>query len=150
MNRVILCGRLTRGPEIRYSNNSQSQEPYGIARFTLAVERRFKRDGDSTADFINCTAFGKTAEIIEKYCKQGMKLIVEGRWQTGNYTDKNGNRVFTNDCMIESIEFAESKKESNNAGFTPGTTPAPNPAPTPQANNGFMNIPSGFEELPFN
>lgn len=147
MNKVILCGRLTRDPEIRHS---QGEQATAIARFTLAVDRRFKKEGEQNADFISCVAFGKIAEIIEKYCKQGMKLIVEGRWQTGNYTDKNGNRVFTNDCMIESIEFAENKKESNNAGFTPGPTPVPNPAPTPQANNGFMNIPSGFEELPFN
>ncbi len=139
MNRVILCGRLVRDPEIKYS---QGEKPMAVAKFTLAVDRKFKKEGEQSADFINCTAFGKTAEVIEKYVFKGTKLIVEGRWQTGSYTNKDGNKVYTNDCAVDSIEFCESKsqQEKNNA-----------PAPSPNG-DGFMNIPDGLEDggLPFN
>lgn len=151
MNKVILCGRLTRDPEVRYSQNSQ--QAMAVARFTLAVDRKFKRDGDQqTADFISCIAFGKTAEFAEKYCRQGTKLIVEGRWQTGSYTNKDGNKVYTNDCLVESMEFAESKSsaQNNNNG---NSRPQPSQADTPNmGNDGFMNIPDNVEDagLPFN
>ena len=138
MNRVILSGRLTREPEIRYS---QGANPMAVAKFTLAVDRKYKRDGEPTADFINCVAFGKTAEVIEKHVTKGTKLIVEGRWQTGSYKNKDGQTIFTNDCAVESIEFCESRsnQQSNNQ---------PKPAPTPN-NDGFMNVPDNIEELPF-
>ena len=141
MNKVILSGRLTRDADIRYS---QGENSTAVARFTLAVDRRFKREGDEqTADFISCVAFGKTAEVVEKYCHQGTKLIVEGRWQTGSYTNKDGQKVYTNDCMIENLEFAESKASSES-----GTS-----KPTPSnVGDGFMNIPDGVDDsdLPFN
>ena len=139
MNRVILCGRLVRDAEVKYS---QGANPMAVAKFTLAVDRKFKKDGEQSADFINCTAFGKTAEVIEKYVTKGTKIIVEGRWQTGSYTNKDGNNVYTNDCMVENIEFCESKSQQaqNNTQ-----------APTPNG-DGFMNIPDGLEDggLPFN
>lgn len=139
MNRVILCGRIVRDPEVRYS---QGATPMAVAKFTLAVDRKFKKDGEQSADFINCTAFGKTAEVIEKYVTKGTKIIVEGRWQTGSYTNKDGNKVYTNDCMVENIEFCENKSQQaqNNAQ-----------APTPNV-DGFMNIPDGIDDsdgLPF-
>ena len=142
MNKIILSGRLTRDPDIKYS---QGENATVIARFTLAVDRRFKREGDEqTADFIPCVAFGKTAEVVEKYCKQGTKLVVEGRWQTGNYTNKDGVKVYTNDCMIENLEFAESKTSSEGNSSRP--------APANAAGDGFMNIPDGVDDsdLPFN
>ena len=147
MNKVILMGRLTRDPEVRYS---QSEQSMAIARFTLAVDRRFKRDGDQqTADFISCTAFGKTGEFIERYCHQGTKLVVEGRIQTGSYTNKDGVRVFTTDVVVENAEFAESKAA---AGNSEGAYQAARPEPTSAAGDGFMNIPDGVEDegLPFN
>ena len=140
MNKVILSGRFTRDAYIRYS---QDENTTAVARFNLAVDRRYKREGDEqTADFISCVAFGKTAEVIEKYCKQGTKIIIEGRWQTGSYINKDGVKVYTNDCMIESIEFAESK---NSGGATAAT-----PAPKTDA-DGFMNIPDNVDDdgLPF-
>lgn len=135
MNKVILLGRLTRDPEIRYSAGAESK---AVAKFTLAVDRRFKKDGEQSADFIGCTAFGKVAEFVEKYFRKSSKVLVEGHWQTGSY-EKNGTKFYTNDCIIESLDFAESKKE--------GTS-----APDPQTDaDGFMNIPDGIdEELPFN
>lgn len=142
MNRVILMGRLTRDPDIRYS---QGEKSTAVARFTLAVDRRFKQEGQPTADFINCVAFGKRAEFLERYCRQGTKLVIEGSWQTGSYTNKDGNKVYTNDCLVENCEFAESKNasENNNAGN--------NPPPSTSSNDGFMNIPEGVDdELPFN
>ncbi len=142
MNKIILSGRLTRDPDIRYSQNENAT---AVARFTLAVDRRFKREGEEqTADFIPCVAFGKTAEFAEKYCKQGTKLIVEGRWQTGSYTNNDGNKVYTNDCMVENLEFAESKAASEGNSSRP--------APSNAASDGFMNIPDGVEDegLPFN
>lgn len=107
MNRVILMGRLTRDPEIRYSQNSNDQ--MAIARFTLAVDRRFRRDGENTADFISCKAFGKTAEFMRNYTRQGTKLCVEGRIETGSYVRQDGTKVYTTDVILDNVEFAESK-----------------------------------------
>lgn len=134
-------GRLTRDPDIRYS---QGEKATTVARFSLAVDRKFKQDGQPTADFINCLAFGKRAEFIEKYCRKGTKLVVEGSWQTGSYTNKDGNKVYTNECLVESCEFAESKVASQNNQSVDRPEPAPN-------GDGFMNIPVGIDEkLPFN
>ena len=106
MNKVVLMGRLTRDPDVRYS---QGDRPMAVARYTLAVNRRFKRDGDQDADFINCVAFGRAGEFAEKYLKQGTKIVVSGRIQTGSYTNKDGIRVYTTDVVIEEQDFAESK-----------------------------------------
>ena len=139
MNKVILLGRLTRDPEIRYSAGAEQK---AIAKFTLAVDRRFKKDGEQSADFINCTAFGKVAEFCEKYFRKGSKILVEGHWQTGSYTDRSGGKVYTNDCIIESLDFAES------FAFIPEGSPAPEPQTDA---DGFMNVPDDIqEELPFN
>lgn len=139
MNKVILMGRLTKDPEVRYS---QGEKPMAIARYTLAVDRKFKRDGEPNADFINCIAFGKNGEFAEKYLHKGMKILVEGRWQSGSYTNRDGQKVYTNDCVVESCEFAESKNASQSE----------RPQPAPQTDSdGFMSIPDGIdEELPFN
>lgn len=139
MNKVILMGRLVRDPELRYS---QGEKATAIARYTLAVDRKFKRDGEPNADFINCIAFGKNGEFAEKYLRQGIKILVEGRWQSGNYTNKDGQKVYTNDCVVESCEFAESKNSNQSE----------KPQAAQQADSdGFMNIPDGIdEELPFN
>ena len=148
MNKAILMGRLTRDPDVRYS---QGENPMAIARYTLAVDRRFKRDGEQSADFINCLAFGKSAEFAEKYFKQGTKIAVSGRIQTGSYTNKDGVRVYTTEVIVEDQEFAESRAESeaNRSSFQ--SSPAPGPAPSIDAGDGFMNIPDGIdEELPFN
>ena len=145
MNKVILMGRLTRDPDVRYSDQSSA-----VARFTLAVDRRFKRDGDQqTADFISCVAFGKTGEFIERYCHQGTKLVVEGRIQTGSYTNRDGNKVYTTDVVAENVEFAESKAVAAN---NEGGYQAARPEPSSAAGDGFMNIPDGVEDegLPFN
>ncbi|MCI5602173.1 MAG: single-stranded DNA-binding protein [Lachnospiraceae bacterium] len=145
MNKVILMGRLTRDPDVRYSDQSSA-----VARFTLAVDRRFKRDGDQqTADFISCVAFGKTGEFIERYCHQGTKLVVEGRIQTGSYTNRDGNKVYTTDVVAENVEFAESKVAAAN---NEGGYQAARPEPSSAAGDGFMNIPDGVEDegLPFN
>lgn len=150
MNKVILMGRLTRDPEVRYSAGENS---LAIARYTLAVDRRFKRDGEPTADFISCTAFGRPAEFAEKYFRQGIRIVVSGRIQTGSYTNREGQKVYTTDVVVEEQEFAESKAASDNYA---ASAPAPAPqasAPTPSAASadGFMNIPDGIdEELPFN
>lgn len=141
MNSVQLVGRLTRDPEVRYSAGGHS-----IARFSLAVDRRFKSEDGPTADFPNCIAFGKTAEFIEKYFRQGMRIGLQGRIQTGSYTNQDGVKVYTTDIVVENCEFVESKgtqsqKSSNddNSGFGPASE------------DGFMNIPDGIdEELPFN
>ena len=142
MNKVILMGRLTRDPEVRYT---QSDNASAVARFSLAVDRRFKKDGDQTADFINCVAFGKTGEFIEKYGHKGTKFVVEGRIQTGSYTNKDGQKVYTTDVVVEQVEFAESKASAD--GNTTNNTANSN-APT---DTSFMDIPDGIdEELPFN
>ena len=145
-------GRLTRDPEIKYTQGGNSM---AIARYTLAVDRRFKRDGEPTADFINCVAFGKGAEFTEKYFRQGLKVVVTGRIQTGSYTNKDGQKVYTTDVVVEEQEFAESKATSDaNAGSfsrAGGFQQAPAPTPAADAGDGFMNIPDGIdEELPFN
>ena len=142
MNKVILMGRLTRDPEVRYS---QGDNTSAVARFSLAVDRRFKKDGDQTADFINCVAFGKTGEFIEKYGHKGTKFVVEGRIQTGSYTNKDGQKVYTTDVVVEQVEFAESKASAD--GNTTNNTANSN-API---DTSFMNTPDSIdEELPFN
>lgn len=149
MNKVILMGRLTRDPEVRYSAGENST---AVARYTLAVDRRFRRnnDGEQTADFIGCVAFGRSAEFAEKYFRQGLKVIVTGRIQTGSYTNKDGQRVYTTDVVVEDQEFAESKAASE-AHMNSGFQAAPAPTPSAPAGDGFMNIPDGIdEELPFN
>lgn len=147
MNKVILMGRLTRDPEVRYSQ-TQSGEQMAIARYTLAVDRRYKRDGEQTADFIGCVAFGKSAEFTEKYLKQGTKIAISGRIQTGSYTNKDGNKVYTTDVVVEEQEFAESKTASGQSA--PSGAPNPANAAGPASPYGFMNIPEGIEDdLPF-
>lgn len=139
MNLVVLMGRLTRDPEIRYT---QGPEPLAIARYTLAVDRRKGQGQEASADFINCAAFGTKAEFTEKYFRKGTKVAIKGHIQTGSYTDKNGNRVYTTDIVIDEHEFAESKGTGN--------TPAAGPSEYPDAGDGFMNIPDGIdEEMPF-
>ena len=123
MNKVILLGRLTRDPDIRYT---QGAEPMAIARYTLAVDRRIRREGEAAADFISCVAFGKIAEVVEKYLNKGTKIIISGRLQTGSYTDRDGRKVYTTEVIVEDQGFAESKKSQND----------------------FMDIPEG-EKLPF-
>lgn len=143
MNKVILMGRLTRDPEVRYT---QGEEPMAIARFTLAVDRRGKRDGETSADFPSCVCFRRTAEFIEKYAHQGTKLVVVGRIQTGSYTNRDGQKVYTTDVVVEEAEFAESKAA---AGQRENSRSEQKPEPQVDA-NGFMNIPDGIdEELPF-
>lgn len=139
MNKVILMGRLVRDPEVRYS---QGENAMAIARYTLAVDRKFKRDGEPNADFINCIAFGKNGEFAEKYLHKGIKILIDGRWQSGSYTNKDGQKVYTNDCVVESCEFAESK----NANQSERQQAAPR-----ADSDGFMSIPDSIdEELPFN
>ena len=143
MNKVILMGRLTRDPEVRYS---AGENALAIARYTLAVDRRFRRDGEANADFINCVSFGRTAEFAEKYFRQGLKIAVTGRIQTGSYTNREGQKVYTTEVVVEDQEFAESKASSDSYA------PAPSmPSPSAASADGFMNIPDGIdEELPFN
>ena len=149
MNKVILMGRLTRDPEVRYS---QGENAMAVARYTLAVDRRVSRNnqnGEPTADFIQCVAFGRSGEFAERYFRKGMKVLVTGRIQTGSYTNKDGQRVYTTDVVVEDQEFAESKNASQNNGGG-GFAPADRPSPS-DAGDGFMNIPDGIdEELPFN
>ncbi len=149
MNKVILMGRLTRDPEVRYS---QGESPLAIARYTLAVDRRFNRnnggDNQQTADFISCVAFGRSGEFAEKYLRKGTKIAVSGRIQTGSYTNRDGQTVYTTEVVVEDQEFAESK--NSNSGSDGGYTGSSRPAPS-GAGDGFMNIPDGIdEELPFN
>lgn len=142
MNKVILMGRLTRDPVVRYTQRDSSQEQTCIARYTLAVDRRFKRDGEQAADFIGCVAFGRDAEFAEKYFRQGTKIAITGRIQTGSYTNRDGQKVYTTDVVIEEQEFAESKKAAGQQEAQNDTYPA--------GSDGFMNIPDGIdEELPF-
>ena len=142
MNKVILMGRLTRNADVRWS---QGQDQKAIARFTVAVDRKVAKNNDpnqQTADFVSCVAFGKTAEFLEKYGTQGAKFAIEGRIQTGSYTNKDNQKVYTTDVVVESLEFAESKR-SQEGGQSPNrNTDA----------DGFMNIPDGVEAegLPFN
>ena len=145
MNKVILMGRLTRDPEVRYG---QGANQTAIGKFSIAVDRRFKREGQPDADFFNCTAFGRTAEFVEKYLKKGTKVVVVGSVQDDNYTDKNGNKVYSTQIMVDEVEFAESKNASGSgdgAQYTGGQKSQP-----ASAGDGFMNIPDGIdEELPF-
>lgn len=152
MNKVILMGRLTRDPEVRYS---QGERAMAIARYTLAVDRRGRRsqdDGAQTADFIQCVAFDRAGEFAEKYFHQGTKVLVTGRIQTGSYTNRDGQKVYTTDVIVEDQEFAESKNASRGAGHDGGYQAAQRPAPASAIGDGFMNIPDGVEDegLPFN
>jgi len=154
MNKVILMGRLTRDPMVRYS---QGEKPMAVARYTLAVDRRFKREGEPTADFISCVAFGKQGEFAEKYLRKGTKIAVSGRIQTGSYTNRDGVKVYKTDVIVEDQEFAESKAASDRsrASFSMeepdmgDRSAEPDMAKAPS--DGFMNVPDGLEEnLPFN
>ena len=146
MNKVILMGRLTRDPEVRYA---QGENAMAIARFSLAVDRRRQNNADGqTADFINIVAFGRLGEFAEKYLHKGTKVALTGRIQTGSYTNKDGVKVYTTDIIAEDIEFAESKNSAGSDGGYAGAVSRPAPA---SAGDGFMNIPDGIdEELPFN
>jgi len=136
MNKVILIGRLTRDPNVSYMSNKDNT---AVARFNLAVDRRIKNEGQPSADFISCVAFGKSAEFAEKYLRQGTKIGLEGRIQTGSYTNKEGQKIYTTDVVVEQMEFAESKNSQSQS-----------PAPSTTQDTGFMNIPDGLdEELPF-
>lgn len=148
MNKVILMGRLTRDPEVRYSSG---ENVLAIARYTLAVDRRFHKDNEASADFIACVAFGKGGEFAEKYLRQGTKVVVTGRIQTGSYTNREGQKVYTTEIVVEDQEFAESKTASqNNSQTSAGSRQQPPPS-MPTDKDGFMQIPDGIdEELPFN
>ena len=157
MNKVILMGRLTRDPDIRYT---QGDNPMCIARYTLAVDRRFNRNNDdgNNADFIPCVCFGKSAEFVEKYLLKGTKMAVTGRIQTGSYTNRDGVKVYTTEVVVEELEFAESRNSSAGSGSTSGNAGADRretsrqqaPAKSDNPMDGFMNIPDGIdEELPF-
>ena len=150
MNKVILMGRLTRDPDVR-STNSQNGDQMAIARYTLAVDRRGRRNGgdsQQSADFISCVAFGRQGEFAEKYLKQGTKIAVTGRIQTGSYTNKDGQKVYTTDVVIDEQEFAESKGAAS--GSQGGYEPQAAPSPEDASAEGFMNIPEGIEnDLPF-
>ncbi len=166
MNKVILMGRLTRDPDVRYSQNGNQT---AVARFSIAVDRRFKRDGEAEADFFNCTAFGKTGEFVEKYLHKGTKVVLSGRIQNDNYTNREGQMVYGMQIIAEDLEFAESKNASSgggnysananyggssygnaNAGYGGGYSSSAKPAPSP-VDDGFINIPDGVddEDLPF-
>ncbi len=164
MNRVILMGRLTRDPEVRYSQGERSM---AIARYTLAVDRRGRRNQDGseqTADFINCVAFDRAGEFAERYFRQGMRVLISGRIQTGSYTNRDGQKVYTTDIIVEDQEFADSKNASggNDGGYNNNYGGGSNynsnyqsgqrPAPSSAIGDGFMNIPDGVEDegLPFN
>ena len=139
MNKVIMIGRLTRDPEVRYS---QGEKPMAIASYSLAVDRMYKRDGEPSADFINCVAFGKAGEFAEKFLKKGVKVLITGHIQTGSYNNKDGKRVYTTDVVVEEQEFAESKRTEGGQQQEPSAG---------SAGDGFMNIPDGVdEEMPFN
>lgn len=145
MNKVILMGRSTRDPEVRYTNTSNGST--AIANFSLAVDRRFKRDGEPDADFFNCTAFGKIAEVIEKHVVKGTKLLITGRIQNNNYTNRDGQQVYSVQVLVDELEFAESKSAqggNDNSGYN-------RPPQQQPAGDGFMSIPDGIDdELPFN
>lgn len=137
MNKVIESGRLTKDAEITYTQGNNM----AVARFTLAVDRRFKQEGQPTADFIRCIAFGKTAEFFERFGRKGTKFLIEGRIQTGSYTNKDGQKVYTTDIVVEEQEFCESKSSNQQSD-----------GPQPSSSDGFMNLPMGVEDegLPFN
>ena len=146
MNKVFLMDRLKRDPEVRYSAGENS---LAIARYTLAVDRRFKRDGEATADFISCVVFGKQAEFAEKYFRQGIRIVVSGRIQTGSYTNRDGVKVYTTEVVVEEQEFAESKAVSDSHVNRSASQPAA-PDMADSSAEGFMNIPDEIGgELPF-
>jgi len=162
MNKVILMGRLTRDPEVRYSQGATAT---AVARFSVAVDRRFKRDGEPDADFFNCTCFGKQAEFVEKYLHKGTKVVLTGRIQNDNYTNKEGQMVYSVRVMVEEIEFAESKNAAGgngDNGYNGGNYGNNNygnnnsnggsaQAPAGGVGDGFINLPNGIDEdLPFN
>lgn len=149
MNKVILMGNLTRDPEIRYSQGDSS---LAIAKFSIAINRRFSRQGDTDTDFFNCTAFGKQAEFVEKYFRQGSRMLLTGRVQNDNYTNRNGEKVYSVQIIAEDIEFAERKSTADaNAAARQNSNYGDAPEPNAAANDDFMNIPDGIEEgLPFN
>lgn len=139
MNKVILVGRLTRDPEVRFS---QGENAMAVARYTIAVNRRFKREGDPEADFIRCVVFGRAAEFAEKYFRQGLRIAISGRIQTGSYTNKEGGKVYTTEVVVEEQEFAESMAEREHTQTQASTSES--------SGDGFMNIPDGIDqELPF-
>ena len=141
MNKIVLMGRLTADPQVRYS---QGDNATAVARYTLAVNRKFKKDGEPTADFISCVVFGRSAEFTEKYFRKGMQVAISGRIQTGSYTNKDGQKVYTTDVVVEEQEFAESKAANQQNQQSAGSGSIP-------ASDGFMSIPDGMdEELPFN
>ncbi|MDO4470514.1 MAG: single-stranded DNA-binding protein [Bacillota bacterium] len=150
MNKVILMGRLTRDPDVKYT---AGDNPMAIARYTLAVDRRFKRENEATADFISCVAFGKAAEFAERYFRQGIRIVVSGRIQTGSYTNRDGNKVYTTDVVVEEQEFAESKNSAAGNNNVQNSTAAGQQSGNQGVSvdaDGFMNIPDGIEEeLPF-
>ena len=150
MNKVILMGRLTRDPDVKYT---AGDNPMAIARYTLAVDRRFKRENEATADFISCVAFGRAAEFAEKYFRQGIRIVVSGRIQTGSYTNREGNKVYTTDIVAEEQEFAESNNNAAGNNSAKENTAAGQPIENQGVSvdaDGFMNIPDGIdEELPF-
>ena len=144
MNKVIMMGRLTRDPEIRYTNGDNAM---AVASFSLAVDRRFKREGEPEADFFNCTAFRKQAEFVEKYLKKGTKVVITGSVQNDNYTNKEGQKVYATRIITDEIEFAESKNSQGGGAADPEAYRAPS---APASADGFMNIPGGLDdELPF-
>lgn len=141
MNKVILIGRLTRKPDVKYSNSNIC-----VARYTIAIDRPTKKGEEKKSDFIQCVAIGSNGEFAAKYLTQGIKIIAEGRWQTGSYTNKDGRKIYTNECYVERHEFAESKAVSQQNQNT-----QPVPEPTPSDYDGWTNIPDGLDEsLPFN
>lgn len=143
MNKVLLLGRLTRDPEVRYS---QGQNQMTIARYALAVDRKLKKEGEPSADFISCIAFGKNGEFAEKYLRKGIKIVIEGRWQTGSHTNKDNQKVYTNECVVESCEFAESK----NAGRGESRPQTQQQQPSSSGSE-WMDIPPNVgDDLPFN
>lgn len=147
MNNVVLCGRIVRDPEVRYS---QGDKPMAIAKYTLAVDRKFKKQGEQTADFINCLSFGKTAEFAERYFRQGIKIIIRGRIQTGSYTNRDGQKVYTTDVVVEEQEFAEKKSSTDSNVSSDYNHNSSYPQGNMVDSDGFMNIPDGIdEELPF-
>ena len=148
MNKVILMGNLTRDPEIRYS---QGENSLAIARFSIAVNRRFSRQGDTDTDFFNCTAFGRQAEFVEKYFHKGSRMLLSGRVQNDNYTNSNGEKVYSVQIIAEEIEFAERKATADANATQSGNFGGGAPEPNAAANDDFMNIPEGIEDgLPFN
>lgn len=144
MNNVSLVGRLVSDPEVRYGQN----ESASVAKFSLAVERKWKRDGEPTVDFINCTVFGKSAKFTEKYFRKGMRVAITGRIQTGSYKNKDGQTVFTTEIIVESQEIAQSKSESNESSTSSNAEAGKSPYGS--SGDDFMSIPEGAEdELPF-